>query len=296
MAKNRAVTRRRAVVFDGEKNFARSRTINSRDVERDSRDREIELERRQTKRLLNRRRRARMILLCIVVGLALVAALASQYTASISKVSYTNSEMSRQPNNEDYVALVQEYLNSRPTERFSFSFHANGLTSFLGDKASEIESATIMNRPFMGGELQIKMRQPLAAWQTAGVSEYVDASGAIFSKNFFIEPTVTLKDESGLENISSDVASRRFLNFIGQVISHVNAGDAGQVSSVSIPLGAIRYVEFRLDTHAYPIKAQIDREPLSQANDIVNIVKYLDANNIKPSYADVRIAGKGYWR
>jgi hypothetical protein len=289
--------RRRAVIIDEDQNYVRSRTINSRDIELDNRSQELNLERAREKRRLNRKRRSRAAAVCILVLAGTIIALASQYTHTIGQVSYDNSQSIIQlPDNDRYINLAQEYLGSRPTERLSFSFHSDGLTSYLSGKANEIETATIYSRPFIGSELRIKLREPLAVWQTAGGQEFVDASGAVFDQNYFTEPSVLLKDESGVDINEPTVASRRFLNFIGQVIAGVDNGGAGKVSSVAIPLGSVRYVELRVEGQPYPIKAQIDRDPASQTSDIVNMIKYLTSKGLTPSYVDVRIEGKGYWK
>jgi len=65
---------------------------------------------------------------------------------------------------------------------------------------------------------------------------------------------------------------------------------------VVIPPRALRYVDLYLSGVSYPFKAQIDRNPANQVLDIINMKKYLDEKNITPSYVDVRVEGKGYWR
>jgi hypothetical protein len=95
---------------------------------------------------------------------------------------------------------------------------------------------------------------------------------------------------------SDAVASSRFLSFVGQVTAELGKNDVGTVERVVIPTGAIRYVEFYLGGRKYPFKAQIDRDPVGQAADIAAMMKYVDNNKITPTYVDVRIAGKGYWK
>jgi hypothetical protein len=132
-------------------------------------------------------------------------------------------------------------------------------------------------------------------WTSGQTTNYVDAEGVVFSRNYFAEPSVKITDNSGVSPTDGVAASPRFLSFVGQTTAEIAKIGGGAVDRVVIPSGAIRYVEFYLAGRAYPFKAQIDRYPASQAADIVAMAKYLDAHQIAPNYVDVRVAGKGFW-
>ncbi|GHU08807.1 hypothetical protein FACS189431_5750 [Alphaproteobacteria bacterium] len=277
--------RRRARADNDDNAFVRSRTISSYDIAEDSQKRATQLERKEQKKRLSRRRKVLAGVVVLIVLLVACGLVASQYVFNIN---------SSAPGK--YIEIADNYLASHPASRFSFFLRQDDFSAYMTEQAPEVAAATLDVRPFMGGELSLAFRQPVAVWQTPSSREYVDANGVVFSNNAAVEPTVVIKDESGLDVDGAAVTSGRFLNFIGQVIAGVDNGSIGKVESVSIPLGAIRYVELRLVGSSYPIKIQIDREPSSQVGDIVNMVKYLGAHGLTPSYVDVRVENKGYWK
>ena len=158
-----------------------------------------------------------------------------------------------------YANLANDYFAAHPASRLSFFLAQESFSNYMTEVAPELSDTHITVWPFIGADLDLTFRQPVAVWETPSGSEYVDAMGLIFSKNVLADPGVFIKDESGLDIDGSAVASARFLNFVGQIIAGVNDSGVGKVESVSIPLGAIRYIEFRLMDHPYVIKAQIGR-------------------------------------
>jgi hypothetical protein len=195
-----------------------------------------------------------------------------------------------------YKSLVEEYLADRPFERFSFVRRDKGLSEFVIAKAPEIQKLKVSSSGIASSKLELEFRQPVAMWTNGAMTSYVDASGVVFARNHFAEPGVTIVDNSGLTPIDGVAASARFLSFIGRVTSEIAKQDVGAVERVVIPRGAVRYVEFYLAGRTYPSKAQIDRNPVSQAADIMAMARYLDSRGLSPQYVDVRVVGKGFWR
>ena len=290
--------RRRANIDDGTNNFVRSRTIKSPELAANQNKREAQLERAKQKKRHNRRRRLMASTVGVVVVLMLAAFMASQYVLGIGFVNYSGSSpIGDNPNQDSYIESADEYLMNHIASRFSLFIRDDDFSSYMVKNHPEVASASIKQRPFMDAGLEIVLREPVAVWESASGREYVDANGVIFASSVMSEPGVIIKDESGLNVDGAAVASSRFLNFVGQLISRINDdGRAGKVESVSIPLSAIRYIELRLSGRPYPIKAHIDRDIDSQADDIINTVRFLDQRNLTPGYVDVRVKNKAYYK
>jgi hypothetical protein len=295
--KNKNTTvRRRAIVETDDNIFVRSRTIRSQDLTADKKDHALLLKRQIEKKRQSRRRKVLAIVVGVLALFVLATLVMSQFIFSINSVHYNDTLAATNPVESKYIETANEYLAVHPPSRFSFSLREDVFSGFMSQQHPEILSANIAIRPFMPAELVVTLRRPVAVWETAAGSKYVDASGVSFTNNPMVEPIVTIKDESGLDVDSSAVTSSRFLNFVGQIIAGVNSDGTLRVESITIPLGAIRYIELRLVGYPYPIKTQIDREVTSQVSDIVNMVKYLSEKGITPNYVDVRVEHKGYYR
>ena len=86
------------------------------------------------------------------------------------------------------------------------------------------------------------------------------------------------------------------LKFVGRVIALVGDSGVARIQSVELPTNSTRQVDFKLKDHPYLIKAHLDRDPAGQAADIVNAVRYVESKSIRPTYLDVRVASKAYYR
>lgn len=290
------VIRRRAQAGADDNTFVRSRTIRNQDLITDKKNRARELERQTEKKRKNRRRKVSVVLIGLLVLLLLAVFAASQFIYSIGNIHFHDSLVKTDVDEDNYTDSVNEYLAAYPSSRFGFLLHRDAFSDFMIKQHPEILAVDVMLNPFRSADVNIILRQPVAVWQTADGSKYVDKSGVTFYRNWLAEPSVVIKDESSLDVDGSTVTSSRFLSFVGQIISGVNDSGVGKAESVVIPLGAIRYVELRLINHVYPIKIQIDRDIASQVGDITSIVKYLDDKKIVPSYVDVRVEHKGYYK
>ncbi len=298
--KSEPVRRRLSEDADESVAFQRSRTITgsaSSNVRASAENRgELKSQRiREHESRLVKRRIGMFIGVLIVITLA-IGALFSQYIGGFSNVTFGGGTIMTQPDAKTYQKMAEQYFAKKPLERFAFAFHADKFSAYMQDAAPEVKTATIQQKPFVGSELTVTLRDPVAVWQVGDQKSYVDDSGAVFAKNYFGEPGVSISDESGATVDGGAITSSRFLKFVGQVISGVSSAGGGTVNRVVIPSGAVRYVEFYVVDRAYPIKAQIDRDATSQTSDIVNMLKYLDERQISPAYIDARVEGKGYWR
>jgi hypothetical protein len=282
---------RRRLSVDETQTFVRSRTLTPLPEQRD----ELQTDRKREHELRTRRKKIGTVFAGLLVVVLAGAALLTQFVSIVSGLT-TNINDGRSINVARYTDMANQYFARRPFERFSFAFHGDAFNDHMRAAAVEIKSAAIEKNAFVTGQLHVEFRQPIAMWEVDGHKDYVDSEGVVFATNYFAEPTVSIIDNSGVSVDGSAITSRRFLRFVGQVTSNVDASGVGRVESVTIPIAAVRYIEFRLSGRSYPIKAQIDRDPSSQASDIVATARYLDEHGIVPTYVDARVAGKSYWK
>lgn len=288
MRKNKGQTRKRAYVeTDG--NYIRSRTISGYDPSGDFADKQIELEHTKAQKKIRRKKRRRSLIMLLLVLFGLLVFAFSQMTVTIIGADYSDSTINRSQD-EGYVGVATQYLVEHPSERFSWSRRNESLTAHVQKTYPEVAAAEIRGG-FGVGRLYLEIRKPVAVWKTASSSSFVDKDGAVFEKNYYSDPEVIINDQSG-----SGVISQRFLQFVGKIIAGVDSSGIGKVEKVTIPAGSIRYVEITLAGRTYPIKIQTDRDAGSQIADVVNMIKYLDKKTITPSYVDVRVKNRGFWK
>lgn len=105
------------------------------------------------------------------------------------------------------------------------------------------------------------------------------------------QPTIEVIDENHAGNITS-----RMLEYIGQVEADFKEKGLTPVRAV-IPVGAIREVDFYLDSYPGFIKTTIDRGSGITVEDAERMLRYLSSINVDTfTYIDVRIDGKAYWK
>ena len=106
-------------------------------------------------------------------------------------------------------------------------------------------------------------------------------------------PSVPVIDESGSQ------LSRKMSEFIGMVEADFRELGAS-VTRVAVPTGMAREVDVYIDKGEgelpYYFKMNIDRGSAVSAEDAWRMVAYLSERELKPSYVDVRVEGKAYYR
>ncbi|MGH7196292.1 MAG: hypothetical protein ACREGJ_00815 [Candidatus Saccharimonadales bacterium] len=204
----------------------------------------------------------------------------------------------RQADASKYHQAIYTYFGDHPLERFGFALNAEEFQEHLKQSHDEVRSVTV-ERDWYGGDVRfiLYFRQPLLVWRSAGQQFYVDNQGVAFDYNHFVEPTVAVEDQSGItpDQASGAVASTRFLGFLGRTVGAINSYNKGKVVAVIIPRST-RQIDIKLEGRDYIIKTHIDRDPLQQAEDIANALKYFDVHGIKPQYVDVRVAHKAFYK
>jgi len=245
--------------------------------------------------LRQHRRKLFMYLVAVLVVIAMVGTLVSQFTSSVDKVVTTPANTAI--NNQHYKQLLNDYFADHPFERFRFALQIGQLDEYMAAKAPEIETIKLDSSAQFGqSDLIVSFRQPVVVWEIARQKYYVDAEGHTFGKNYYNEPVVTVKDQSGIDPEAGAIASSRFLHFLGRVVFLMNQSGVASVSGVVIPPNTTREVDLSLTGKTYIIKTLLDRDPAEQVSDVLNAVRYVDSKAINPQYIDVRVGGKASYR
>lgn len=207
-------------------------------------------------------------------------------------ISRSNGELSR-----TYEPIIQDYFASRPVERLRFLTNTDTLTAFVQTKAPEVKSIEVEPTAGLGtSQFLITPRRPAAGWLLANRQQYVDDAGIAFAQNYYDTPGVQIVDSSGVPTKDGHViASNRFLGFVGRLVGLVQQ-QGYTVVRITIPPDTTRLVEVGLKDIPYPIRSSVDRSAGEQAEDIGRVVHYLTKEGISPSYVDVRVKGKAYYK
>jgi cell division septal protein FtsQ len=241
--------------------------------------------------------RKRIMHILAVVG-AVIAVLSYLLVTYVSTITVRYPQPGGSPHTTMYQQTVQQYFMKHPMERFGFSINRKQFASDMQAAYPELSSIDI-DEAWYGGDVSfvLQFRQPLLVWETGGHRFYVDSQGVAFEYDHFGGKYVAVSDQSGISPSVSggSVASNRFINFLGKMVGAVNAADKGAVTDVIIP-ASTREVDLKMQGRGYPLKTHTDRDPLQQAEDIVNAIKWFDGKKITPQYVDVRVAGKAYFK
>lgn len=301
--KERATRNPQFTHHQDEYNFRRSRTLTgtTSSIVKSSNEKQAQLKspRIKAQELRQHRRRLFIILLSFLVASGIIYGLLTQFTASISVVTFS-PQVNSAPQQERYIEVIQQYLRERPVERFNFAQNAESMTQYVQSKLPEVKAVENTSDMSLGeGSFAVVLRQPVVAWKVGDKQYFVDDEGVSFEHNYYNTPDVTVSDHSGIipDENHTVVASNRFLGFLGRVVSLANSIGIGNVENVTIPAGVgSRSIEIRLAGREYPIRMHIDREPAAQVEDMKRSIQHLEGQNVVPKYVDVRVEGKAFYR
>jgi hypothetical protein len=227
-------------------------------------------------------------LVCIVLGVLIL-----QFTAS---VHVRSSELTTQLDGR-YVRDIEDYLNRQPVERLRFLLREDHLLAYLQSVAPEVASLEVDGATGYGTTgFVVTMRQPIVAWNINGKRQYVDTTGTAFTRNYFDDPAVQVVDESGIQIAGGEtVASNRFLGFIGRVVGLSRQANYA-VTDVILPRGMTREVDIRLDGVGYPVRFSVDRPAGEQVEDMDRAMTWLNVQDKKPEYLDIRVSRRAFYK
>lgn len=241
----------------------------------------------------HRRRLGSTLIIVIAVAVALTWFL-YQFTAFMSigaRAGDTSVSAER------YKSLINEYLAGRPLERLRMFLNEDHLQKHLMNVAPEVESIEASGSAGIATtQFDIIFRKPVAGWLIGSTQYYVDKDGISFMTNHFERPTVKIADQSGVPQTSgAAVASSRFLRFVGRTVE-LSARGGLVVEQAIIPQNTTRQIEVKLAGRPYPIKLSLDRPVGEQVEDLQRAVAYFDTNKLVPTYIDVRVSGKAFYK
>jgi hypothetical protein len=105
-----------------------------------------------------------------------------------------------------------------------------------------------------------------------------------------LEPTVTILDENAGENISRRV--KDFVAYLEEDVALYNY----KIDHVVLPLQKAREVDVFIEGRGEYYKMSLDRGSAVQAEDMSRMIVYLDQRELHPSYVDLRVEGKAYYK
>ena len=105
-----------------------------------------------------------------------------------------------------------------------------------------------------------------------------------------LEPVTIIYDENAGENIS-----RRTKTFVARL--ETDAKEHGlELERVVLPYQKVREVDVYVKDRPEYYKLSLDRSPAVQAEDMSRMALYLGEKELKPSYVDLRVEGKPYYK
>lgn len=255
---------------------------------------QIKSPRVQAHTLVRQRRHIGLILSVVVVIASCLYGLISQFTSKVVVVATPDSSLRL---DATYEKTIQTYLSGQSIERLRFMIDSGHLTDYIQAAEPEVKAVHVDGSAGFGiSRFAIEMRTPIAGWSINGHQQYVDASGAAFSRNYFPSPSVQVVDKSGVQATAGQaIASNRFLGFVGQVVG-LSQARGYAVNQVIIPSGTTRQIELQVKDINYPIKLSIDRPAGEQVEDMARAITWMSANHQTIEYLDVRVSGKAYYR
>jgi cell division septal protein FtsQ len=240
------------------------------------------------------RRKIAGVLMVVLVIAGMIAGLLFNLTAT---PVVTSSDHALTLEASRYEKAINDYLAVRPIERLRFSLNEERLSDYLRQAVPEVADVEQDGFAYPGAtDFTLTMRRPIASWIIGGKQNFVDGEGISFEKNYYETPTVSVIDQSGVQQeAGTAVASSRFLAFVGRVVAEAKTAGL-TVEQAIIPVGTTRQLEVKVQGRAYPIKLSLDRGPAVQVEDMEHAIAYFDTHQQTPQYVDVRVSGKAFYR
>lgn len=255
-----------------------------------------ESSRQKSHHLALQRRKLGGLFLVVAAVAVLLTLLLWQLAAQIT-ITATTKQLSSKFSSDEYVEVINDYLNINPAQRLRFVMNQDDLSAYVSSVLPEVASLKLNRGATLGqASFTIAFREPVAGWVMHGKQFYVDVHGVVFEKNYYPSPTVQIIDESGVDaGQGTVVAGSRLLAFLGRVVAQ--AGERGYVvSEAMLPAGTTRGLDIRLKDNPTRVKFSIDRGAGEQVEDMDRSVKFLSAKNITPEYIDVRVSGRAAYK
>lgn len=278
--------------------FRRSRTMtgSSSDTVRAAAETRAGLQSDRLKHHTLRKKRRRLASL-LVISLACAGGIIALLNMFVASTAVTTQNGGNAADTTAYRAAIDTYLVSHPNERFIFSLRQAALLQAIQKQYPEVRTVAVDVQPWLrAARVTVQLRTPIASWTIGATKYYIDSSGVAFQKNLGTEPTLVVEDNTGIDPTgNAAVASERMIRYIGRLVALVQQNGL-TVERLELPPSTSREVDVYLAGKVYPIKTDIDRDPAGQVADLVQATGYLTRSGIVPSYADVRVSSKLYYK
>jgi hypothetical protein len=243
-----------------------------------------------------KRRKVGSVLLGIIVLSSFLFWILTQFTARVT-VSFGTVALTQQIDRSMYENVINDYLGANPFARLRFALDPVALSSYVSTRLPEVAAVSQVGMVMIGEtHFDITIRHPVAGWTLNRTQYFVDDKGIAFQRNYFATPSVQIVDDSGISlEQGATIASNRFLGFVGRVVAFTQASGY-VVTQAIIPTDTTRQLEIKLNGVVPLVKLSIDRPAGEQVEDMVRAVKYLVSQAQTPSYIDVRVSGKAFYK
>ena len=250
-------------------------------------------ERVQEHKLIVRRRKLGIFFVSIAVASVLMIIFLLQF---ISKVSVSANGVSNS-NLEKYKTSIENYFSANPSERFKPNLNKKALISKIQNDNPEILDISNINlNGITSYNFELSFRKPVASWNAEGKELFVDSEGVSFSTTLFDKPTLAIIDDSGLTaSNGKNVASSSFFSFVGKLVAAAN-NNGLEITKIRIPPASLRQVEVSVSGVKYYAKMSTSESAEGQIANFKTAINYFATHKILPSYVDLRIEGKGYYK
>ncbi|MDO4781220.1 MAG: hypothetical protein Q4A34_02425 [Candidatus Saccharibacteria bacterium] len=289
------VSRRRAEVLaqkeaaplDGA--YRRHRTLNTRHSDSPAET----SERLLSHMTAQRRKKLLRVAAGIVVTCGVLLLLLSQIAVS---VAVQTPDAASAKHADRYIAALQQYYGSRPSERFLPLLQSKPLEEFFLAHAPEVKTVRVESRGILAGRLKLTFRQPVAQWSSGDHTYFVDDHGVTFERNYFMTPSVVVKDQSGIPaSAGQEVINRQFLGFLGQAVAQLKQRNL-KVTEAVLPPHTVRQLELTVEGLPYRIKMTSERSAKSQVEQAMRTIGFLQSQHRTPQYIDVRVDQRVFYR
>ena len=272
--------------FSYGKNFNRGQTISGLNKEKS--------ERLENRKLVVRRRKMSGFFAVLAFFSIVLVAILSQFVATVEISSTDITDIKK---SSEYISEIENYYNHQPIERIRSYLSKENLLATLQKNHPEIKNIKELSMLSFGKyNFALTFRKPVASWSSGGETLYVDDEGVSFSVNYYEAPALAVSDESNIQTSEGNVvASSSFLGFIGKIVSAANKQGL-TITKITIPPLSLRQIQIAIDGVPYTVKLLTTSSPEGQINNLVLAKKYFEQNGIKPTYLDLRVEGKGYYK
>jgi hypothetical protein len=279
--------------------FARNRTLTGSTSTRLSganKYADLQSPRTQAHHLALHRRKIGLVFLGVIASATLLFALLMQFTASVT-ISVSDTSISKKIDSQLYEKTINEYLGIHPLSRLRFMFDEAHLRNYLITVVPEVVDVAEISMGSIGEtNVALTMRRPVAGWTINSRQYFVDSHGVAYERNYYENPSVQIVDNSGVAlEQGTTVASNRFLGFVGRIVA-LSKERGYIVTQAIIPSGTTRQLEVVLQDVVPHVRLSIDRPAGEQVEDMARALVYLSSRNSTPSYIDVRVSGKAFYR